>query len=122
MIFLGKKVAVVITDLFEDSEYTEPAKVLREAGHEVVTIDKESGKEITGKKGETVTIDKGIDEVKAEEFDALLIPGGFSPDILRADDRFVEFTKEFARTKKPIMAICHGPQLLITARVLEGRD
>ncbi|MBO1911992.1 DJ-1/PfpI family protein, partial [Microvirga sp. 3-52] len=56
-----------------------------------------------------------------EDFDALLLPGGFSPDILRADDRFVEFTKAFMDDEKPVFAICHGPQLLITTKSLEGR-
>ncbi|WP_413379405.1 type 1 glutamine amidotransferase domain-containing protein [Alkalihalobacillus sp. 1P02AB] len=120
---MGKKVAVVITNEFEDSEYTEPVKALKEAGHEVVNIEKEAGNEVTGKsEGEKVQIDKGIDDVSAKEFDALLIPGGFSPDILRADDRFVRFSKEFMDEKKPVMAICHGPQLLITAESLDGRD
>ena len=72
---------------------------------------------VTGKNGEVnVTIDYGIDDVKPEEFDALFIPGGFSPDILRADDRFVQFAKYFMDAKKPVFAICHGPQLLITAK------
>ncbi|MDV2684906.1 type 1 glutamine amidotransferase domain-containing protein [Alkalihalophilus lindianensis] len=120
---MGKKIAVVITDLFEDVEFTDPANAFREAGHELVTIEKEAGAKVTGKNDEeTVTIDKGIDEVSAGDFDALFIPGGFSPDILRGDDRFVAFAKEFATNDKPIMAICHGPQLLITAEVLNGRD
>ncbi|WP_017726795.1 type 1 glutamine amidotransferase domain-containing protein [Halalkalibacterium ligniniphilum] len=120
---MGKKVAVIVTDLFEDSEYTEPVKALKEAGHEIVNIEKESGKTVKGKNNEaSVTIDKGIDDVSVDDFDALFIPGGFSPDILRGDDRFVEFAKGFAEGKKPIMAICHGPQLLITAEVLKGRD
>lgn len=116
------KIATVITNLFEDSEFTEPAKAFKEAGHEVVTIEKEAGAEIEGKKGEKFKVDKGIDDVKPEDFDALLLPGGFSPDILRADDRFVEFIKAFMDAKKPVFAICHGPQLLITAKTLEGRD
>ena len=57
-----------------------------------------------------------------EDFDALLLPGGFSPDLLREDDRFVQFAKAFMDAKKPVFAICHGPQLLITAKTLEGRD
>ncbi|MBM7713544.1 type 1 glutamine amidotransferase domain-containing protein [Siminovitchia sp. FSL H7-0308] len=116
------KIATVITNLFEDSEFTEPAKAFREAGHTVVTIEKEAGKVVKGKQEQdSVSIDKGIDEVSADEFDALFIPGGFSPDQLRADDRFVEFAKAFMDAKKPVFAICHGPQLLITAKALEGR-
>ncbi|MDY7223570.1 type 1 glutamine amidotransferase [Halalkalibacterium halodurans] len=120
---MGKKIAVVVTNLFEDSEYTEPVKAFKEAGHSIVTIEKEKGIKVKGKQGEsTITIDASIDEVTEDAFDALLIPGGFSPDILRADDRFVAFAKAFADAKKPIMAICHGPQLLINAGVLKGRD
>ena len=117
------KIATLITNLFEDSEYTDPAKAFLDADHEVLTIEKEAGVEVTGKKGETtVTTDYGIDDVKPEDFDALFIPGGFSPDLLRADNRFVEFAKSFMDDKKPVFAICHGPQLLITAKTLEGRD
>jgi protease I len=120
---MSKKIATVITDLFEDSEYTEPAKAFKEAGHTVVTIEKEKGKNVTGKRGDTkITIDEGIDSVNPADFDALFIPGGFSPDQLRGDDRFVSFAKAFMDEKKPVFAICHGPQLLITAKTLEGRN
>lgn len=120
---MSKKIACVITNDFEDSEYTEPVKAYKEAGHTVITIEKEAGKTVVGKTDKTeVKIDKSIDSVNPADFDALLIPGGFSPDQLRADDRFVAFTKAFMDEKKPVFAICHGPQLLITAKVLEGRD
>ncbi|MCC5892822.1 type 1 glutamine amidotransferase domain-containing protein [Exiguobacterium sp.] len=117
------KVATLITDMFEDVEFTEPRDALVEAGHEVVTIEKSAGNTVEGKQGESkVTIDKSIDDVSPEDFDALLLPGGFSPDLLREDDRFVQFAKAFMDAKKPVFAICHGPQLLITAKTLEGRD
>lgn len=120
---MSKKIAVLITDMFEDVEYTEPAKAYEEAGHQLITIEKEAGKTVTGKQENTkVKIDKGIEDVTVSEFDGLLIPGGYSPDQLRADDRFVRFTKEFMDAKKPVFAICHGPQLLISAKALEGRD
>ncbi|MCM3768603.1 type 1 glutamine amidotransferase domain-containing protein [Neobacillus niacini] len=120
---MSKKIAVLVTDYFEDSEYTEPVKSFKEKGHEVTTIEKEIGKTVKGKQENSeVVIDKSIDEVSPEEFDALFIPGGFSPDILRADERFVQFTKAFMDANKPVFAICHGPQLLITAETLEGRD
>ena len=117
------KIAVLITDQFEDSEFTSPKNALEAAGHMLVTIDKEGGKTIKGKTdGVEVQIDYGITEVKPEEFDALFIPGGFSPDLLRDDDRVVAFAKYFMDEMKPVFAICHGPQLLITAKTLEGRD
>ncbi|WP_039056828.1 type 1 glutamine amidotransferase domain-containing protein [Enterobacter sp. Bisph1] len=119
---MSKRIAVLITDEFEDSEFTSPAHEFRKAGHEVVTIEKEAGKTIHGKKGEAeVVIDKAIDEVSPEEFDALLLPGGHSPDSLRGDDRFVTFTREFIDAGKPVFAICHGPQLLISADAIRGR-
>lgn len=116
------KIATLITDMFEDSEFTDPANAYKAAGHEVVTIENEAGAEVTGKNGTTLRVDKGIDDVKPEDFDALFLPGGSSPDKLRADNRFVQFTKAFMDAKKPVFAICHGPQLLITAKTLEGRD
>ncbi|MFC0189629.1 type 1 glutamine amidotransferase domain-containing protein [Fictibacillus aquaticus] len=116
------KIATVLDSMFEDVEYTEPAKAFEEAGHEVTVIGSEKGKSLQGKqKEEVLTADKGIDEVSPEDYDALFIPGGFSPDLLRGDDRFVQFAKSFADSGKPIFAICHGPQLLITAEVLNGR-
>lgn len=119
---MGKKIACLITSHFEDSEYSDPAKAFEEAGHQVITIEKEAGKTAKGKQGEvTVQIDKSIDDVEPNEFDALFLPGGFSPDILRADDRFVTFAKSFMDEKKPVFAICHGPQLLISAKTLNGR-
>lgn len=119
---MGKRIAVLITDYFEDSEFTSPAEAYKNAGHEIVTIEKEAGKKVKGKQGKAeVTIDKSIDDVKLEEFDALLLPGGFSPDQLRADDRFVEFTRAFVESGKPVFAICHGPQLMINAGVVKGR-
>jgi protease I len=120
---MSKKIAVVVTDHFEDSEYTEPAKAYQEAGHQLTVLENEKGKTVKGKQGqETIKVDAPIDEVNADDFDALFIPGGFSPDILRADDKFVTFTKKFMDDNKPVFAICHGPQLLITAETLKGRD
>ncbi|MDI9222108.1 type 1 glutamine amidotransferase domain-containing protein [Pantoea sp. EA-12] len=119
---MGKKIAVLITDEFEDSEFTSPAEAYISVGHEVVTIEMQVGKSVKGKRGiADVKIDKDIDQVNAVEFDALLLPGGHSPDALRGDDRFVNFTKEFVASGKPIFAICHGPQLLISANGVRGR-
>ncbi|WP_108307979.1 type 1 glutamine amidotransferase domain-containing protein [Metalysinibacillus jejuensis] len=115
------KIATVVTNMVEDVEYTSPKEALEKAGHELVTIDVKAGT-VEGKHGEKIVIDKGIDDVDAKGFDALFIPGGFSPDILRADDRVVAFVKTFMDDMKPVFAICHGPQLLITARTLDGRD
>lgn len=114
------RIACLLGPDFEDSEFRVPYDRFKSAGHEVVVIGTKAGQELEGKKGkERFKTEKGIDEVKPEQFDALFIPGGHSPDALRADARMVEFTKAFAR--KPIFAICHGPQLLMTADMVKGR-
>ncbi|OON39169.1 protease [Izhakiella australiensis] len=119
---MSKTIAVLITDEFEDSEFTSPAEAYRDAGYKVVTIEKQAGKTVKGKKGQAkVVIDKAIDGVSPAEFDALLLPGGHSPDSLRGDDRFVKFTHDFVASGKPVFAICHGPQLLISANAVRGR-
>lgn len=120
---MGKKVAVVLADHFEDVEFTKPVDALKEAGHDVVVIGVEAGKELVGKQGEAkIKADLSIADAKADEYDALLIPGGFSPDLLREDERFLEFVKAFDQDKRPVFAICHGPQLMINAKVVEGRN
>lgn len=116
------KIACLLDNMFEDSEYKEPADALRQAGHDVVVVGQERGREITGYHGavkETAAL--GIGEAHPEEFDALLIPGGASPDRLRYNPKMVQFTRAMVEAGKPTFAICHGPQLLMTAEVLRGR-
>ena len=116
------KIAVIITNMFEDSEYSKPVKAFKESGHEIIHVGLKEGEIVKGKKkGTPVKIDKAIKDTTFNDFDALLIPGGYSPDILRANENAVKFVKEFAESGKPIFSICHGPQLLITAQVLKGR-
>lgn len=116
------KIACVLDSMYEDSEFKKPYDAFLSAGHQVTVIGLQAGKELRGKGG-TVTIrsEKAIAEVTPDTFDALFIPGGWSPDHLRANPKFVEFTKAFFTANKPVFAICHGPQLLITARVVKGR-
>lgn len=114
------RIACLLSQGFEDSELRVPYDELMRAGHEVIVIGAKKGETLKGKAGKESTVtDAAIDDVRAESFDALLIPGGHSPDRLRADDRFVAFTRAFAT--RPIFAICHGPQLLITAGMVKGR-
>jgi protease I len=116
------KIAVVITNMFEDVEYTKPAETFKKAGHELVHIGLKAGETVKGKKeGTPVKVDKTAKEVKVADFDALLIPGGYSPDKLRVDEHVVRFVKEFVESGKPVCSICHAPQLLINAQVLRGR-
>lgn len=117
-----KRIAIIITDLFEDSEYTQPAAAFQRAGHEVVHIGLEKDTVVNGKKeGTPVKIDMAVADASVDDFDALLIPGGYSPDKLRVDENAVRFAGDFVRSGKPVFAICHAPQLLITADVLRGR-
>ncbi|MDI6885628.1 MAG: type 1 glutamine amidotransferase domain-containing protein [archaeon] len=115
-------IAVIITDLFEDVEYTKPAEAFRKAGHELIHVGLKGGTTVRGKKaGTPVKIDRAVNEVSVDDFDSLLIPGGYSPDKLRVDDDAVNFVRAFVESDKPVFAICHAPQLLITAQVLQGR-
>ncbi|MGM0442404.1 MAG: DJ-1/PfpI/YhbO family deglycase/protease [Elusimicrobiota bacterium] len=120
---MGKKIAAIVTDKFEDTEYSAPVKAFKRAGHEIVNVGiKKEGKSVKGKsKGTKIIIDEEVENVNFKDYDALLIPGGYSPDKLRVSAGAVEFVKSFVKNDKPVFSICHGPQLLITARVLEGR-
>jgi protease I len=116
------RIACILASGFEDSELRIPMDQLRAAGHEVAIVGAEEGQELVGKKGkERVTATMGVDAARADDFDALLIPGGHSPDQLRNDPRFVELVKEFEKRGKLIAAVCHGPQLLLSARLVRGR-
>jgi protease I len=110
------RIASMMHNLFEDVEYTEPAKAFRGQGHEVVTVGLKKGDRITGFTGaETVTLDRSFAEASQEHFDALLIPGGYSPEWLRGYEVAIDFVKSFLEADKPVFAICHGPQLLLSA-------
>ncbi|BET65423.1 type 1 glutamine amidotransferase domain-containing protein [Opitutales bacterium ASA1] len=119
------RVAVLATDGFEQSELLEPRRALREAGAETSVVSLRSGS-IRGwkhdEKGDSVDVDLTVAEADASTFDALLLPGGvMNPDQLRQDEDAVRFVREFFRAGKPVAAICHGPQLLVEADVVEGR-
>ena len=116
------KIACVLGQGFEDSEFRVPYDRLKKEGYQVDVIGLKAGEELKGYKGkEKVKADKSIDQVKADDYDALLIPGGQSPDHLRVDKRMVDFVASFDRAGKLIAAVCHGPQLLIAAHLVKGR-
>ena len=115
-------VAFVLASDFEDSEFRIPYDRLKAAGHQVVLIGKQRDETVKGKKGnESANIEATAHERRAAEFDALVIPGGYSPDQLRTDEGIVAFVREFAQAGKPIAAVCHGPSLLIEADVVRGK-
>jgi protease I len=121
----GKRIAIVATDGFEQSELLEPLKALKAEGAEVEVVAPKPG-EIQGMehhdKGQKVHVDHTIDEVKADNYAALVLPGGVAnPDQLRTDQRVVGFIRKFFDAQKPVAAICHGPWTLIEADVVKGR-
>ncbi len=115
-------VAILIADMFEDAEYTRPAGAFSDAGHTLVHLGLEAGQVVKGKKEQTpVTVERAVEDADVTEYDALLIPGGYSPDKMRAHEAPVRFVRRFMQSEKPVFAICHAPQLLITADQLSGR-
>lgn len=110
------KIACVLANGFEDSEFRQPYDALKQAGHEVTIVGLERGQQLNGDKGrESAAVERAFADVNADEFDALFIPGGFSPDRLRAHPAPVAFVRSFFENDKPVLAICHGPQLFIPA-------
>jgi protease I len=107
---------------FEDSEFAVPREKLRQAGHEVVVFGVRANQKLTGKRRAVeATTDASAADLQASDFDALVIPGGYSPDHLRLDQDVVRFVRDFTRSGKPVAAICHGLQLLIEADSVRGR-
>ncbi|MFB7813088.1 type 1 glutamine amidotransferase domain-containing protein [Paenibacillus chitinolyticus] len=116
------KIAFLLAPQFEDSEMQEPYEALKTDGHEVVIIGLKQGELLTGKnKKAEYTADQGIKEAKADEYDAVVIPGGSSPEGLRLDADIQSFVKKIDEAGKPVAAICHGPQILISAGLIKGR-
>ncbi|WP_316977788.1 type 1 glutamine amidotransferase domain-containing protein [Shumkonia mesophila] len=121
----GKKIAILATDGFEQSELLEPRRILAEAGAQVDVVSPKDG-EIVGWDhtdwGESVPVDVKLEEARVENYDALVLPGGqINPDKLRTEAKAVDFVKKFATSGKPVGAICHGPWMLIEAGVVKGR-
>lgn len=117
------KIGVLIGPKFEDIEYKDPAKAFKDKGHELMHVGFKEGQTVDGKEGKTkVRIDISAENVSTNDFDAVFIPGGCSPDKLREDENIVKFTKDFVKSGKPVFAICHAPQLFITAKVIKGRN
>lgn len=133
----AKKILMFVGDFVEDYEAMVPFQILTMVGHTVHAVcpDKKAGDTVktavhdfVGDQtyaeipGHNFHINANFDEVKAEDYDALVIPGGRAPEYLRLNEKILEMTKHFADAKKPIAAICHGPQILAAAGVLKGRN
>lgn len=117
----GKRVAFLATDGYEDSELTSPWEAVTGAGAAATAVAPASG-EIAGKKGHVQKVDLTTAEASAEDFDALILPGGvINADHLRMDDAAVAFTRDFFAQQKPVSVICHGAWILVEADVVRGR-
>jgi protease I len=121
----GKRIAILAADGFEQSELMVPKQRLEEASAKVDIISLKTG-EIWGWKdgdwGDPINVDRTIDAVSIDEYDALVIPGGqINPDLLRADEDAVALVKDFYASKKPVAAVCHAPWVLIEAGIAKGR-
>lgn len=121
----AKRIAILSTDGFEQSELMKPLEALRQAGHRVDVISPKEGS-IRGWKdkdwGDTVPVDVPLSKARADDYDALVLPGGqMNPDILRMDKDAVALVKAFDAARKPLAAICHAPWLLVEAGAAKGR-
>ncbi len=122
----GKKVAILVADGFEEVELMEPRQALEDAGAKTVVVSPAKGK-VKGWKmtdwGKEVKVDTPLAEARADQFDALLLPGGvMNPDHLRREPQAVRFVRSFFDAGKPVAAICHGPWMLAEADVVRGRE
>ncbi|MHA1616487.1 MAG: type 1 glutamine amidotransferase domain-containing protein [Candidatus Njordarchaeales archaeon] len=116
---MSKKILILSADDFEDIELLYPYYRLKEEGFEVeIASNKDT---ICGKHGYVIKVNKKFEEVNPEEYDALILPGGRAPERVRLNEKAVAITKHFFEKNKPVAAICHGPQVLISAGVVKGR-
>jgi deglycase len=118
----SKRVAMLVEDEFEDRELTGPLETLRAAGITVVVVGPTAGATYRGKRGEAVvTAELSAGAAKIRDFDAVIIPGGHAPDKMRMRHAMVDLARDAMEAGKPVAAICHGPQVLISANALRGR-
>jgi protease I len=117
----GKRIAFLLTDGYEDSELSSPWQAVTDAGATAVLVSPATGS-VTGKKGHSQYVDLAVTDAKADDFDALVLPGGVvNADHLRTDKDAVVFTRDFFAAHKPVSAICHAAWILIEAGVVQGR-
>lgn len=114
------KALIISADNFEDSELLVPYYRLQEAGADVTVASLKRGT-ITGKMGYEVAVDKSLEELNPDDYAILVLPGGKAPAVLRKEPTALEIARNFFAASKPVAAICHGPQILISAGLLKGR-
>ena len=118
----GKRIAIFAEEGFEDAELVEPMRAMKDAGARVVVVGSGSKQSYKGKRGTaTITVDTTADKVNAADFDAIIVPGGYAPDKMRLHQPMIDLVKKAYEAGKVIAAVCHGPQLLISAEIVRGR-
>ena len=117
----GRRIAVLVADQYQELEVWYPLLRFREDGAETRAVAAEAGKTYSSKKGYPVVADESIAEARPEDFDAVVIPGGWAPDALRQDERMVRFVREMNDAGKVVAAICHAGWLLASADIVRGR-
>ncbi len=131
-----KKIIMLVGDFVEDYEAMVPYQILTMVGHEVATIcpnkkkgefvktaihDFEGDQTYTEKRGHNFILNTTFDEINPEDYDALVIPGGRAPEYLRLNEKAIKMVQHFEKEQKPIAAVCHGPQLLVSANILKDK-
>jgi len=117
----GKKIAVLVADLYQELEVWYPLLRFREDGAETVAVGAEADATYASKKGYPVVADKSFGQVSAAEFDAIIIPGGWAPESLRQDERVLKLVREMDKAGKVVAAICHAGWVLCSADIVRGR-
>src|SRR5512147_504270 len=117
----GKRVAVLVDNIYQDMEVWYPLYRLREAGAEVVSIGLKAGETYHGKYGYPIVCEKSYDETRASDFDGVVVPGGYAPDIIRRHPKALQFVKDVNAQGKLVAAICHAGWVLCSADILRGR-
>ena len=118
----GKHIAILAEEDFEDSELMEPLRAMKDAGASVLIVGSGSKKSYRGKRGSAeVIVDTTADKVEASRFDAIIVPGGYAPDKMRLHQAMIDLVRKAHAEGKIVAAVCHGPQLLISADIVKGR-
>jgi protease I len=121
MLLRNKKVVILVEELYNDREFWYPYYRLKEEGAEVCVVGPEAGAQYKGKDGIAAKADKGMNDVKAGDFDGIVIPGGYAPDHMRRHRAMVKLVQDFHEAGKTVAAICHAGWMLASADILRGR-
>jgi protease I len=117
----GKKIAIPVESLFNTFEFWYPYYRLKEAGADVTVVGSGSADTYTGKPGTEVKVDVGVEQVSSDDFDGMVIPGGYAPDIMRRYPKMVQLVKDLFDGGKVVAAICHAGWMLASAKILQGK-